>query len=149
MKKLKTITGIIWAFMALIVIFILFPGLNNFSVALSKMPFMKINPNFSGGNVAFSNIQPGCTLVVREPVFDGLLSERRRGFVQLDWRGNVPEYISDTIDFNRDGTPDFIVNLNRKDAGTTINPLSGIVKGLDVSTPTSWGWAVRVKLKKE
>ncbi|NSW93085.1 MAG: hypothetical protein HPY62_00075 [Bacteroidales bacterium] len=149
MKKIKIISGIIWAFMALIIILILFPGLNSFSVALSKLPFMKINPNFAGGDAAFSYVQERCTLVVRKPVFDGLLSERKHGFVQLDWRGELPDVISDTIDFDRDGGSDFVVNLKRNDAVTVINPLSDLVTGLNVSVPTSYGWTVRVGLKRE
>ena len=51
MKKIKIIAGIIWALSGLILILILFPGLNSFSGSAARLPFMKINPNYSGGEV--------------------------------------------------------------------------------------------------
>lgn len=148
MKKLKITAGIIWAFAGLILILILFPGLTGFSKSLSQMSFMKINPNYSGGEVAFRNIQPSCTLVVRKPVFDGLLKERKLGFVQVDWRGQIPEKINDTIDYDRDNNPDFIITVNSISSDTEIQSLNKQVKDINVSTPTSYGWAVRVNIEK-
>ena len=52
MKKIKIIAGIFWAFLCMILILILFPGLNSFSGSVARLPFMKINPNYSGGEVA-------------------------------------------------------------------------------------------------
>ena len=112
MKKVKTVIGIIWACAGLILIVVLFPGLPGFSKALGSLPFMKINPRYSGGDVAFSQVMPSCTLVVRKPVFTGLWKERSNGFVQVDWRGDIPAIISDTIDYNMDSSPDFAVRIN-------------------------------------
>ena len=148
MKKIKITAGIIWAFAGLILILILFPGLTGFSKSLSLLPFMKINPNYSGGEVAFSEIQPACTLVVRKPVFDGLLKERKHGFVQVDWRGKIPEKINDTIDYDMDSIPDFIININSASSNTMLESFNKQVKDINVSTPTSYGWAVRVNIEK-
>jgi len=148
MKKIKITAGIIWAFAGLILILILFPGLTGFSKSLSLLPFMKINPNYSGGEVAFSEIQPACTLVVRKPVFDGLLKERKHGFVQVDWRGKIPEKINDTIDYDMDNIPDFIININSASSNTKLESFNKQVKDINVSTPTSYGWAVRVNIEK-
>ena len=148
MKKIKITAGIIWAFAGLILILILFPGLTGFSKSLSLLPFMKINPNYSGGEVAFSEIQPACTLVVRKPVFDGLLKEKKHGFVQVDWRGNMPERINDTIDYDMDNIPDFIININSASSDTNLESFNKQVKDINVSTPTSYGWAVRVNIEK-
>jgi len=148
MKKLKMVAGIIWAFAGLILILILFPGLTGFSESLAQMSFMRINPNYSGGEVAFSEIEPACTLVVRKPVFDGLIKERKHGFVQVDWRGQIPAKINDTIDYDRDDNPDFIITVNSVSSDTEIQSLSRQVKDINVSTPTSYGWAVRVNIEK-
>jgi hypothetical protein len=148
MKRIKLIAGITWAFICLILIIILFPGLNGFSSSLAKLPFMKINPNYSGGDVARQMTSAGCTLEIREPVFDGLFGERKNGFVQIDWRGNVPDEISDTIDYNLDGIPDFYIMVDRLKSKTDLEGLSDKAGGIRVSTPTSYGWAVRVDLKK-
>ena len=47
-------------------IIILFPGLNGFSVSVSKLPFMKLNPRYTGGEIAFQIIEESCTLDVRK-----------------------------------------------------------------------------------
>jgi hypothetical protein len=148
MKRIKIIAGITWAFICLIIIMILFPGLNNFSASAAKLPFMKINPNYTGGEVAHQVISSGCTLDIRKPVFDGLLGERNKGFVQIDWRGNIPEIINDTIDYNFDETPDFEINIDRLKLKTSLVTMNNRVKDIIISTPTSYGWAIRVKLIK-
>jgi hypothetical protein len=148
MKKIKLISGIAWAFAALILIIVLFPGLNNFSASAARLPFMKINPNYTGGEIASRFISEGCTLSVRKPVFDGLIGERKNGFVQVDWRGAVPDKINDTVDYNLDGSPDFCILINRKEFITDLVPFNPLVKKVETSTKTSYGWAVRVGLKK-
>src|ERR1035437_8448676 len=85
MKKVKIIAGISWAIFCLILILILFPGLTSFSGSVSKLPFMKLNPRYTGGEIANQVIQERCTLDIRKPVFNGFLKERTSGFVQLDW----------------------------------------------------------------
>lgn len=148
MKKLKIIAGITWAFICLILIIILFPGLNSFSASAAKLPFMKINPNYTGGEVVHRFIAESCTLEIRKPVFDGLLKERNRGFVQVDWRGNLPDKITDTIDFDLDKSPDFCIFVDRDQSKTTLEPINAKVEGVVISTPTSYGWSVRVGLIK-
>jgi hypothetical protein len=148
MKKIQITGGIIWAFLCLILIIILFPGLNSFSASASKLPFMKINPNYTGGEVADRFISPGCTLVIRKPVFDGLFRERKKGFVQLDWRGNIPEKIVDTIDYNFDGVPDFGIMIKKADLLTSLDPLNTKIGNVLISSPTSFGWSLRVTLVK-
>jgi hypothetical protein len=148
MKKIKIIAGITWAFICMILIIILFPGLNSFSASAAKLPFMKINPNYTGGEVAHQLISAGCTLDIRKPVFDGLFRERNRGFVQIDWRGNIPDEITDTIDFNLDKIPDFTITIDRINSKTSLNPMNSKVMDVAISTPASYGWAVRVELIK-
>jgi hypothetical protein len=148
MKKVKIIAGISWAFLCLIMIIILFPGLNSFSVSVSKLPFMKLNPKYSGGEIAKQMITASCTLDIRKPVFNGFFKERNSGFVQLDWHGTIPETIKDSIDYDNDGNKDFCVLIDRKDSKTVLSPFNKKVKGVIISTPTSYGWAVRVGLDK-
>lgn len=148
MKKVKIIAGITWAFICLIVILVLFPGLNSFSASVARLPFMKINPNYTGGEVTRQSVSAGCTLDVRKPVFDGLIRERDKGFVQMDWRGNLTEVMTDTIDYNFDNNPDFRITVDRINSKTSLDAMSSKVRDVTVSTPTSYGWAVRVELVK-
>jgi hypothetical protein len=148
MKKVKIIAGITWAFLGLIMIIILFPGLNNMSGSVSRLPFMKLNPRYSGGEIANQIVTESCTLNIRKPVFNGFFSERERGFVQMDWRGKLPDKISDTIDYNLDGISDFRIMIDRINSKTTLEPINSKVKEIVISTPTSYGWAVRIGLTK-
>jgi hypothetical protein len=148
MKKVKIIAGISWALFCLILIIILFPGLNSFSLSVSKLPFMKLNPRYTGGEIADQVISKSCTLDIRKPVFNGFLKERNLGFVQLDWHGTIPDIIKDSIDYNHDGIKDFCVLIDRKNSKTVLDPINRKIKGVLISTPTSYGWAVRIGLIK-
>ena len=148
MKKVKIIAGISWALFCLILIIILFPGLNSFSLSVSKLPFMKLNPRYTGGEIADQVISKSCTLDIRKPVFNGFLKERNLGFVQLDWHGTIPEIIKDSIDYDHDGIKDFCVLIDRKNSKTVLDPINRKIKGVLISTPTSYGWAVRIGLIK-
>jgi hypothetical protein len=148
MKKVKIIAGISWALFCLILIIILFPGLNSFSLSVSKLPFMKLNPRYTGGEIADQVISKSCTLDIRKPVFNGFLKERNLGFVQLDWHGTIPDIIKDSIDYNHDGIKDFCVLIDRKNSKTVLDPINRKIKGVLISTQTSYGWAVRVGLIK-
>ena len=148
MKKVKIIAGISWALFCLILIIILFPGLNSFSLSVSKLPFMKLNPRYTGGEIADQVISKSCTLDIRKPVFNVFLKERNLGFVQLDWHGTIPDIIKDSIDYNHDGIKDFCVLIDRKNSKTVLDPINRKIKGVLISTPTSYGWAVRIGLIK-
>ena len=148
MKKVKIIAGITWAFLCLIMILVLFPGLNSFSGSVSKLPFMKLNPRYSGGEVAKQIVEESCTLDVRKPVFNGFFKDRKNGFVQLDWHGTLSEIIKDSVDYDNDGINDFCITVYTKDLKSAVEPFNGKVKDVLISTPTSYGWAVRVGLIK-
>ena len=146
MKKAKIIAGIVWAILCLLLIVALFPGLDSFSRSVSELSFMQIHPRYSGGEVAFRVVMENCTLEVRQPVFRGLVGNRKTGFVQIDRRGDIPELINDSIDYNQDGIMDFNVVIDTKSAETSINKFSDKVGNPVISTPVSYGWSVRVGL---
>ena len=148
MKKIKIIAGTIWALSGMILILILFPGLNGFSGSVARLPFMKINPNYSGGEVIKHISSDNYSIDIRKPVFDGLLKEKEKGFVQLDWRGNIPDEIIDTIDYDLDNRADFRIHISRSQNKTEIDSFSSRVGEIIISTPTSYGWAVRIEVRQ-
>lgn len=141
--------GIIWALVCLVIMIVFFPGMGGFSKSFAALPFMKINPRFNGGEIAFTETQPACTLVVHKPVYDGFFGDRKKGFVQVDWKGELPPVISDTIDYDKNGTPDFFVNIDVKSNIAKIVSASENVDSFGVSTPASFGWILRVNLKRD
>jgi hypothetical protein len=148
MKTVKIIGGLTWAFLCLLIIIGLFPALNPLATATSKLPFMKINPNYSGSYVVKEIAKANYTINIRKPVFSGLIGERKNGFVQIDWRGKLPKSIIDTIDYDDDSKKDFIVQIDTLNAQSNIISLNPKVGEINVSTRTSYGWAVRVGLVK-
>ncbi len=149
MKKIKKTAGIIWAFAGMLIILMLFPGLNSLSGALARAPFMKIHPRYSGGERMYESVNDCCTLEVRRPVFKGLINDRKDGFIQLEWKGTIPVVIKDSIDYNCDGKADFLITVDTKLNRSSLKSFSDRVTGIGISTSTSYGWAVRVNLKKE
>lgn len=148
MKKIKIIAGTLWALLCMILILVLFPGLNGFSDSAAKLPFMKINPNYSGGEVISRIGTENCNVDIRKPVFDGLFGEKRSGFVQVDWRGTIPDEIVDTIDYDLDSIADFRIHIIKSTMKAELKSFNGKVGKIIVSTPTSYGWAARVEVKK-
>mgnify|MGYP001281237743 CR=1 FL=1 len=148
MKTFKIVAGIAWAFICLLLIIVLFPALNPLAGAASKLPFMKINPNYSGGEVVNEIKKESYSISIHRPVFDGLIGERKNGFVQIDWKGELPQTLIDTIDFDNDSKKDFAIRIDTLNAQSKIIPFSPKVGEIQISTHTSYGWAVRVKLVK-
>jgi hypothetical protein len=151
MKKLIAILGFAWAVVCLLIILIMFPGLNNFSQQLAKLPFMKINPKFSGGNVVKTIEYSNYTVNIHEPVFAALIGKSSKGFVQLDWNwtDSIPVQVMDTIDYNMDNLKDFIIGIDPSTENLRIISLQNAVGEIETSTRTDNGWLVRVGLINE
>ncbi len=148
MKKIKLVSGLIWAFLCLILVLALFPEMNALSGSFARLPFMKINPNYTGGEVVNHIELKNYSINVRKPVFDGLIGERRKGFVQIDWHGSIPDVLDDTIDYDQDKRPDFRIHLSKAKTVTEIETFNSKAGRVITSTPASFGWVVRVEVKK-
>jgi len=149
MKTIKIIAGITWALLCLLVIVVLFPALNPLANSVSKYSFMKINPRLSGGEIVREYNKDNYAISIHRTVFDGLLRDRQQGFVQIDWRGKLPQLINDTIDFDNDNMSDFIIQVDTTSKKSSIIPLNPTIRDIEISTKTSYGWAVRVGLVKQ
>jgi hypothetical protein len=148
MNKIKITAGIIWALVCLLLMIILYFGLGNFATGVSKLPFMKLNPNTSGGEIAQQIAMDNCTLMIRKPVFDGFIGERKIGFVQIEWKGDLPGTINDTIDYNMDNSPDFVIGIVVPENKVNLVALNPKVRDVGISTSTSYGWAARINIDK-
>jgi len=148
MDKIKMTAGMIWALVCLFLMIILYFGLGNFATGLSKLPFMKLNPNTSGGEIAQQIAMDNCTLIIRKAVFDGFIGERKTGFVQIDWRGDIPGTIHDSIDYDMDNSSDFVIDIIVPDNKVNLVALNPKVRDVAISTSTSYGWAARINIDK-
>ncbi len=150
MKKLLIIIAYIWAFACVLLIPLTFMGNANFAKQLAKLPFMKINPVFSGGEVARSFENNGLKVVIYKPVFAALIGESKSGFVQIKFSDDnqLPKLISQEIDYNNDGKTDFNININTVTGETKLKPLNGNVKSMAVSAKVKMDWIIRINIHK-
>jgi hypothetical protein len=148
MNKIKMTAGLIWAICCLIVMIMLYFALGGLSEGFAKLPFMKLNPNTNGGEIAQQIAMDNCTLMIRKPVFDGFIGERNKGFVQIDWRGDLPGTIHDSIDYNMDSSTDFVIDIIVPENKVNLVALNPKVRDVGISTSTSYGWAARINIDK-
>lgn len=148
MKKLLTIPAYIWAVVCMLLVPVTFIGNNYFAHEMARLPFMKVNSKFTGGDVAKSYVQDSLNITVNNPVFASLFGLSKEGFVQVRFSGlrTLPESIDCTIDYDADNKPDFRLNINTLTADTKIEPLSPYVSKVMVSSKVKNDWIVRVKI---
>jgi len=135
----------------LLIILIMFPGLDNFSRQFAKLSFMKVNTTLSGGDVIRSVEYEDYTLNIHEPVFEALIGESSKGFIQLDWiwKDSIPVPVKDSIDFNMDDHIDFIVGIDPLSNQVQLDPLQPFVEEITEEARIENGWIVRIGLINE
>lgn len=149
MKKILSIIGYIWAVLCLLLIPITFVGNNAFASMLAKLPFMKVNPIFSGGEADRTIDHVGFKTTINKPVFEALIGESSKGFVQVKWTGDkmLPPVICDTIDYDHNGTRDFIIHIDTHTGKTELTPLEPHVLSLQISSRVKDSWVARINLQ--
>lgn len=149
MKRLLSVPAYIWAIICMLIIPVTFMGNDYFAGKMATLPFMKINPVYTGGDSARCFMQDSMTITINKPVFESLIGKPRKGFVQVKYSGILPDLIHSNIDYNNDGQPDFYVDINTSTGETNLEALSLYVSGLEVSSKVNDFWIVRVKLLNE
>jgi hypothetical protein len=149
MRKLLQIPAYIWAVLCLLLIPVTFIGSQTFAERLAQLPFMKVNPIYSGGEVVRTIEDQGLKTEIYNPVFEALFGENSRGFVQirLSSADSLPAKIEREIDYDNDTTADFTLYVNTLTGETKIEPVNNLVTGVTVSSPVKEAWVVRVGLK--
>ncbi|BDX38806.1 hypothetical protein CYCD_21610 [Tenuifilaceae bacterium CYCD] len=146
MKQLLSIPAYIWAIICMLLIPATFIGNTQFAKQLARLPFMKVNPIYSGGDIDRSYQQDSITVTINKPVFAALIGTSSKGFVQVTFSGKLPETINSAIDYNSDNQPDFNVTINTATNSTKFEALSENVTGLNVSSRVKDCWIVRANI---
>lgn len=152
MKRIISKLAYLWALLALPIVLAAFIGNSFWAEKLITLTGLQISPWDTGGEIVQTINHDTYQTLIHRPVFDGLIAERKKGFVQVDWRadeGTLLEIISEEVDYDLDGTTDFQIRLDTGNNKAEINPLSPYVIGI-------WGVyrlenerAVRVSLKNK
>ncbi len=149
MSKVKVFLGYALAALGLPIALATFMGLGFWSETLASATGLRVSPWVTGDEVARTVTHDGYETRIHKPVFMALIGERSEGFVQVDWAppGRVPPLMTEDIDYNADGQPDFQVELNTQTAQATVTAYTAQVIGLQGIYRLKDAWAVRVTLK--
>jgi hypothetical protein len=133
--KLKSIIGYGWASLCLIVVLATFIGLNFWAKTLAKDTGIQISPHFSGGEVRQTVDHGSYKTLFHRMVFDGLVSERSKGFVQIDWvpqeEQQLPAAIEEALDIDGDGSSDISIHVDTLDGKARMLRQAPYVIGLE------------------
>jgi hypothetical protein len=148
MRKAKKIIGYTVAWLSVPIVLATFIGMNFWAQQLASSTGVKVSPWFTGGEeqriIAHNDYQT----VIHRPVFDGLLWEKKEGFIQINWRpiSALPPKIVEEIDSSGDGRPDFKIELEPARLQATLTPYNSSVLKLAGIYRLKDSTAVRVAL---
>jgi hypothetical protein len=151
MKKLQAVLGYTAASLAtlllLVVIFLLVGG--GLDTMISAATGLTLAPSINGGEVTRTIPRGAYEVQIHRMVFDGLIGQRREGFIQVDWTPltGLPASIDEEIDADADGKPDFRVAVDTAKPESTMTPYASWVLGLEGTYRRKESLAVRVRLK--
>jgi hypothetical protein len=149
MKKLTTIPAYLWAVICFLLVPITFIQNEAFAKQLAKLPFMKVHPVYSGGDLNRKYQKDSLVIAVNHPVKAALFGNRKQ-LVQVTFssKGQLPDWIKQDIDYNFDGRPEFGVSIHTKDGETILTPVDPTVKSIRASSKVKEDWVIRVSLQK-
>lgn len=150
MKKIKAFIGYTYAFLCIPIILAGFIGMDFWGSTMVSATGVTINPRLSGGNVVKTISHKEYNTLIHKSVFDGLFSERKDGFVQIDWTPlkSLPENIEEEIDYDGDGKNDFKIVIDTKKCSGEIKSYNSNVVSLEGCYKLKDAIAARIVLKK-
>ncbi len=152
MKRIKKYLAYGWAMAAVPILLATFIGSNVWAKKLVNFTGLKVSALYTGGEIAQTIRHEGYETLIHQPVFNGLVCERKNGFVQVGWKASgdkLPESIDEMIDFDRDGKNDFRIRLNTTTNTSQLEGYSSGVVSLGEVLVLKNERIVRVSLKKE
>lgn len=119
---------------------------------------LRIDPQFSGGEVARIVQLEGYQVVVRKPVLRRSPLQRVDPFVQMTWTpaAKLPAQVTDEIDLDGDGRPDLLVSFDTAHLHLDVTPrtpvyrpvhAAGVVSFSELIARVNEGIVVRVPLR--
>jgi thiol:disulfide interchange protein len=134
MSRVRAILGYFWAILALPIILATFIGNGFWAEKLVTATGLKVSPWLSGGEVQQTIHHQQYQTLIHQAVFQDLLWQRSRGFIQIDWqpqKGVLPEVIDEAIDYDQDGNADFRIQLNTQTDTAKLIILNYHVMGIE------------------
>jgi hypothetical protein len=115
-EGLKSGFGYTWAALCIVVVLATFLGLGFWERTLAKGTGIHVSPRFSGGEVRQIIDHDTYQTKLHRLVFDGLVSDRAEGFVQIDWvpreNQSLPAIVEEEFDIDGDGSIEIRVRVD-------------------------------------
>lgn len=140
MKKIIAYTIASFATLAVLLVFL---NLDGWARMFAQLPFMKIDPYISGGQVIDSVKVDSCTAYIHEAVYSGLFSKGKNGYQQI----NVDAGFNGTL--NADGTDYKISTCNDSISIAKYDNDSTLTMIQPMACKTKKGWIVRIARNRE
>jgi hypothetical protein len=149
--KLKSLFGYGWASLSLVAVLATFIGLNFWAKTLAKDTGIRISPRFSGGEVRQTIDHGSYKTLLHRMVFDGLVNERSKGFVQIDWvpgeKQQLPAAIEEELDIDGDGASDISIHVDTSDGKAGMLRQAPYVIGLEPLIASGPERILRIQLR--
>jgi hypothetical protein len=149
--KLKSVFGYTWAAVCLVVVLATFVGLNFWAQTLAKDTGIRISPHFSGGEVRQTIDHGSYITLLHRLVFDGLVSERSKGFIQIDWvpqeKQQLPAVIEEELDIDGYGSGEVLIHVDMSEVKAKMLRQAPYVIGLEPLIAAGPERILRVQLR--
>jgi hypothetical protein len=152
MSRIKSFVAYGWALLAVPLVLATFMGMPFFAGRLVAVTGLHVHPLYTGGEVVRTVDHGPYRTLIHRPVFDGLIGERGRGFVQLRWQptdADLPERIDEPVDFDADGTTDCRIRLNTRTNEADLKSSDPRVLSVGAVIPVENARVIRINLLRD
>jgi hypothetical protein len=150
-RKIYSVLGIVWAAACFFIVLATFLGLGFSARMLAEKTGIHVSPRFAGGEVNQTLDHGTYSTKVHRMVFDGLLSEREEGFVQIDFvphnKISLPPIIEEYLDINRDGSNEIGVRIDTDSKKAVLILQAPWVEGLEPPVLIDSECVLRIRLR--
>ena len=149
MLRLKAFLGYTLAVLATPLVMITFLASGPLPSILVKATGLTLSPWIDGGVVRQTVDRGAYQVLLHRPVFDGLVGERKQGFMQIDWMplSALPGRVAEEVDLDEDGQADFRLELDVQTSQATLTPYNSKAVSIEGVYKLETARAVRVVLR--
>ena len=139
MKKILSAFAYIWASLGTLIILVAFIGMDSWQQLSLNLPFMRVDPQYSGGAIVDSVVRNNLKISIHENVFPGVFRRSGNGFVQID----VNQCPADTIRIDS-------LLINNKITTISATPEKAEADGFEIEDFVKLAdrWIIRLKIEK-
>lgn len=139
MKKILSAFAYIWASLGTLIILVAFIGMDSWQQLSLNLPFMRVDPQYSGGAIVDSVIRNNLKISIHESVFPGVFRQSGNRFVQID----VNQCPADTIRIDS-------LLINNKITTILATPEKAEADGFEIEDFVKLAdrWIIRLKIEK-